>query len=242
MPDEFESPHGERLAKRVAVLRGCSRAQAERLIESGQVRVDGVVADDPARRVHAERIEVDPDAVAELLDPVTLLWHKPAGIELVEGQALAGLIAAGAGLSPWQLRQLRCASPMPATSSGLAVFSQNLGVLRKLREDGLLLEHEWMLDLAGAIEAAKLETLAQQVERLALGPRQPYLKLSVSSRGAERTRLRLALKTYAPAALPGWLRQAGLKPIALHRLRLGRVALGAVEVGHWRLLGPYERF
>ncbi len=242
MPDEFESSNGERLAKRVAALRGCSRAQAERLIEGGRVRVDGVVADDPAQRVRDEAIEVDADALAAPLAPLTLLWHKPAGIELLEGQALAGLVAAGADLSPWQLRQLRCVSPMPAASSGLAVFSQHLGVLRKLREDALLLEHEWMLDLAGAVEAAQLEALAQQVDRLALGPRQPYLKLSVGSRGTDRTRLRLALKTYAPLALPGWLRQTGLKPLALRRLRLGRVALGQVEAGGWRLLGPHERF
>jgi len=242
MPDEFESSPGERLAKRVAALRGCSRAQAERLIEGGRVRVDGTVADDPARRVCHETVEVDPEAVAEPLAPLTLLWHKPAGIELAEGQALAGLLAAGADLSPWQLKQLRCISPMPAASSGLAVFSQHLGVLRKLREDGLLLEHEWMLDLAGAVEAAQLDALAQQVDRLALGPRQPYLKLSVGSRSAERTRVRLALKTYAPLGLPGWLRQAGLKPIALQRLRLGRVALGQVEAGGWRLLGMHERF
>ena len=239
---ESDKTEGERLAKRVAAIRGCSRAEAERLIEGGRVRVDGAVADDPARRVRDESIEVDPDAVAEPLAPLTLLWHKPAGVELAEGQALAGLVAPGTDLSPWQLRQLRCASPMPAASSGLAVFSHSLGVLRKLREDGLLLEHEWMLDLAGAVEAAKLEALTQQVDRLAPGPRQPYLKLSVSSRGAERTRLRLALKTYAPLALPAWLKQAGLKPLALQRLRLGRVALGQVEAGGWRLLGPHERF
>ncbi|MEY5099762.1 MAG: Ribosomal large subunit pseudouridine synthase [Pseudomonadota bacterium] len=239
---EFDKTEGERLAKRVAALRGCSRAEAERLIEGGWVRVDGAVADDPARRVRDERIEIDPGSLAEPALPVTLVWHKPAGVELAEGQALAGLVAAGAGLSPWQLRQLRCASPMPAASSGLAVFAQSPGVQRKLREDAPLLEHEWMVDLAGAVEAAKLETLAQEVGRLALGPRQPYLKLSVSSRSAERSRLRLALKAYAPERLPPWLEQAGLQPVALHRLRLGRVALGQVEAGSWRLLGPHERF
>ena len=242
MSEMNHKSEGERLAKRVAALRGCSRAEAERLIEAGRVRVAGVVADDPARRVRDEAIEIEPGSLAEPVLPVTLVWHKPAGVALAEGQPLADLLPAAEGLSPWQLRQLRCASPMPAASSGLAVFAQSPGVQRKLHEDALLLEHEWMLDLAGAVPAARLEALEQEVDRLAPGPRTPYLKLSVGSRSAERTRLRLALKGYLPERLPQWLEHAGLQPQALQRLRLGRVALGQVQSGEWRLLGLHERF
>jgi 23S rRNA pseudouridine2604 synthase len=242
MSEVNHKSEGERLAKRVAALRGCSRAEAERLIEAGRVRVAGVVADDPARRVRDEAIEVEPGSLAEPVLPVTLVWHKPVGVALAEGQPLADLLPVAEGLSPWQLRQLRCASPMPAASSGLAVFAQSPGVQRKLREDALLLEHEWMLDLAGAVPATRLEALEQDVDRLAPGPRTPYLKLSVGSRSTERTRLRLALKGYAPERLPQWLEHAGLGPVALQRLRLGRVALGQVQAGSWRLLGMHERF
>ena len=36
---------GVRLSKRVAALTGCSRADAERIIEGGWVRIDGRVVD-----------------------------------------------------------------------------------------------------------------------------------------------------------------------------------------------------
>lgn len=242
MSEPYQKSEGERLAKRVAALQACSRAEAERLIEGGWVRVAGRVADDPAQRVLDEMIEIDARGLGETLLPVTLLWHKPVGIALTEGQPLAGLVQAEGLLRPWHLKHLRCASPMPAACSGLAVFAQSPGVQRKLHEDALLLEHEWMLDLAGAVAASRLETLEQAVDQLAPGPRTPYLKLSVSSRSDERTRLRLALKGYAPERLPSWLAQAGLKPQALQRLRLGRVALGQVETSGWRLLGMHERF
>lgn len=242
MSEPDHQPEGERLAKRVAALQGCSRAEAERLIEGGWVSVDGVSADDPARRVRDELIEIDASGLGETLLPVTLLWHKPAGIGLTEGQPLAGLVEAGGELRPWHLKHLRCASPMPAACTGLAVFAQSPGVQRKLHDDALLLEHEWMLDLAGAVPAAKLDALQQDLDRLAPGPRTPYLKLSVGSRSDERTRLRLALKGYAPERLPQWLEHAGLQPQALQRLRLGRVALGQIQVGQWRLLGLHERF
>ncbi|MDD2730433.1 RNA pseudouridine synthase [Malikia sp.] len=242
MSEPKQKSEGERLAKRVATLQACSRAEAERLIEGGWVRVDGVIADDPARRVSDEAVEVDAKGLGETLTPLTLLWHKPAGVALAEGQPLAGLVQPEGLLRPWHVKHLRCASPMPAACSGLAVFAQSPGVQRKLHEDALLLEHEWMLDLAGAVPAAKLEALEQEVDRLAPGPRTPYLKLSVSSRSDERTRLRLALKAYAPERLPSWLAQACLKPQALQRMRLGRVALGQVQAGEWRLLGLHERF
>jgi 23S rRNA pseudouridine2604 synthase len=233
---------GERLAKRVATLRGCSRADAERLIEGGWVQINGVVADDPARRVQQETITIAPNAQAEHLQPLTLLWHKPVGVALAADQPLAGLLPPSQDLRPWHLKHLRCLSPMPAASSGLAVFAQSPGVMRVLQEDGPLLEHEWMLDLASAVVPEQLQTLDKQKVDLAWGPRTPTLKLSVSSQSAERTRLRLAIKTYTPQQLPAWLQHAGLKTTALHRLRLGRVALGALAVGAWRALGPHERF
>ncbi len=233
---------GERLAKRVATLRGCSRADAERLIESGWVQVDGVVADDPARRVHLETVAIAPDAQAEHLQAVTLVWHKPVGVALAADQALTGLLPPSRELRPWHIKHLRCVSPMPAASSGLAVFAQSPGVLRVLQEDGPLLEHEWMLDLPGRVTPEQLEALEQGKVDLAWGPRTPTLKLSISSQSAERTRLRLAIKTHTPQQLPTWLQNAGLSASALHRLRLGRVALGPLAAGAWRVLGPHEKF
>ncbi len=242
MSDPNRRAEGERLAKRVAALHGCSRGDAERLIEGGWVTVNGTVADDPAQRVTDEAVAVAPGATAAPLQAVTLVWHKPAGVALAPDQPLTGLLAPNDTLRPWHLKHLRCVSPMPAASTGLAVFAQSPGVLRVLREDGPLLEHEWMLDLPGAVGPEVLARLDQRKAEMAWGPRTPSLKLSVGSQSPERTRLRLAVKTYTPQRLPDWLRSAGLQATLLHRLRLGRVALGALPVGGWRVLGVHERF
>lgn len=234
---------GERLAKRVASLRGCSRSEAERLVVGGWVQVDGVVVDDPARRVGQQAVTVAADADLQALTPVTLLWHKPAGVSLAADQPLQGLVTADQTLRPWHLKHLRCASPMPAASSGLAVFAQSPGVQRHLRDEGPWLEHEWMVDVAGRVSADALAALDAAQTDLALGAgRGPAFKLSVSSQGAERTRLRLAVKGYDPQRLPHWLAKAGVPPATLHRLRLGRVALGPLATGAWRLLSVHERF
>ena len=38
------------------------------------------------------------------------------------------------------------------------------------------------------------------------------------------------------------IKAAGIQPDAVHRARLGRLALGTLAVGQWRLMMGYERF
>ncbi len=69
-----------RLAKRVAELMSCSRSEAEQYIEGGWVTVDGEVVEEPGFRVADQKIELLPQANLEPVEPVTVLLHKPAGV------------------------------------------------------------------------------------------------------------------------------------------------------------------
>ena len=72
---------GERIAKRIARAGICSRRDAERLIEAGQVTVNGKKIKSPALNVTAsDTITVEGKALPQL-EP-TKLWryHKPAGL------------------------------------------------------------------------------------------------------------------------------------------------------------------
>jgi 23S rRNA pseudouridine2604 synthase len=92
MTAPLNTDDGVRLAKRVADVAGCSRAEAERYIAGGWVSIDGVVAEDPAARVTpAQVVALLPGAVPVEPEPVTILLHKPAGVE-VEA-AMAGIHA-----------------------------------------------------------------------------------------------------------------------------------------------------
>ena len=70
---------GERLAKRVAQLLGCSRSEAEQYIEGGFVRVDSVVVEDPPFRVLQQVVTIDPGASLLNMSAVTLVLNKPPG-------------------------------------------------------------------------------------------------------------------------------------------------------------------
>ena len=78
-PQKPQALEGERLAKRVAQMLGCSRSEAEQYIEGGFVRVDGVVVEDPPFRVQQQAVTVDPEASLLNLSDVTLVLNKPPG-------------------------------------------------------------------------------------------------------------------------------------------------------------------
>ena len=233
---------GERLAKRVAALRGCSRAEAERLIEGGWVRVDGEVVTQPPHRVHAsQRIDIAPDiapdARPEPLRPATLLWHRRAGEPAPVPSADARWSADPSfeRLLPRHLRALHAPLPLPAHAAGLLVLTQDVRIARRLQDERALPQQEWQLDFDGTLDDSRVAALQHAAGSVC--------KLSVGSRSTTRTRLRAV--GHAPGVgerLAAACAQLVLPAVAAKRLRIGRIALGALPEGQWRFLQPFERF
>jgi 23S rRNA pseudouridine2604 synthase len=232
---EAAGEEGVRLAKRVAAMVPCSRAEAERYIAGGWVSVDGVVADDPATRVlPAQDVALLAGATAEEPLPVTVLLHKPAGLELDAALASLGpgTLAGKERFLKRHLSKLTLATPLETMASGLVVFSQDWRVLRKLVEDSLRIEQEYVAEVVGGI-------VENGLERLNAGgrPNAP-LKASWQSEG----RLRFAGKGIAPGRIEALCAQVGLQVKSLRRLRVGRVSLSSLPSGRWRYLQDFERF
>ncbi len=80
MSDEKLTLKGDRIAKVIARAGVCSRREAERKIEAGDVSVDGTVIDSPALNVHAHNIiVVDGKALPDRQPPRLWKFHKPRG-------------------------------------------------------------------------------------------------------------------------------------------------------------------
>ena len=231
-----------RLAKRVAAMLPCSRREAELYIEGGWVRVNGVVVEEPQHRVTDERVELDPDATLAALEPVTLLLHKPAD---VSGDAALQLLVPATRSSddPSGIRtvkrhfaQLAPLLPLPTPASGLAVFSQDPRIVRKLTEDAATIEQELIAQVTGQIRPDGLALLGHGL--VYEGKPLPPIKVSWQN----ETRLRFALKGIAPALVPGMCEQVGLRVVALKRIRIGRLPMAGLAPGQWRYLQAGERF
>jgi 23S rRNA pseudouridine2604 synthase len=238
MNEEEGSGEGLRLAKRVAALAGCSRREAELLIENGAVRVDGALAWLPQTRVREnQRVEIEPGAKALPVPHVTLLLHKPAGTDFEAAHRL--LVEAnhheaerpGLRFVPRHVAGQRCMTPLEAGASGLVVYTQEWRIERKLQEDAALLEHELMVDVAGAVSP---QALAQLQRAPARG--------SIGRQADDRPGLRFAIKGAQPGQIAQMCDMAGLQILAMKRLRIGRVALAGLPPRQWRYLLADERF
>ncbi|MFC5462053.1 S4 domain-containing protein [Massilia niabensis] len=243
------SSEGIRLAKRVAELVPCSRAEAERFIAGGGVTVDGVVVEDPATRVTpAQSVAVLPGASAEEAPPVTILLHKPSGMNsgvgargasalecLKEESLLAGVHGAPRFLKR-HLARLTLATPLETDASGLLVYTQDFRVARKLIDDGDRVEHEFVVEVSGAIQDGGLELLNHGL-KFSGKPINP-MKVSWQSEG----RLRFAAKGMRPGQIEHMCAAVGLEVTDIKRLRVGRISMGGLPEGQWRYLAEYERF
>ena len=229
-----------RLAKRVAEMVPCSRSEAEQYIAGGWVTVDGVVVEEPMYRVSEQRVEVSKDASLLAPTAVTLLLHKPAGREADLSLAsrspddLSGIRLLKKHFSAAELL-----TPLAGPASGLVVFSSDWRVVRKLREDAHLLEHEVVVEVRGDIKAGGLERLNRIDHGFTFnGVLLPPARVSWQS----EKRLRFALKGERPGQVAYLCESVGLSVEAMKRLRIGRVPLSSLQVGHWRYLLPNERF
>ncbi len=76
-----ESPSGERIAKVIARSGLCSRREAERMIESGRVSLDGNIIDKPGINVTPSNvILVDGKPIAAPEKARLWIFHKPKGV------------------------------------------------------------------------------------------------------------------------------------------------------------------
>ena len=246
-----------RLSKRLAEMLACSRREAEQYIEGGFVTVDGVVVEEPQFRVQNQAIALSQGASLLALTPVTILLHKPAGYEAsdapgaapVSAEKTAAQLLTAANHAPGDRSGIRplkkhfssaeLVTPLATAASGLVVFSGDWRVVRKLREDARVLEHEVVVEVSGDIKPGGLERLNRIDHGFTYkGALLPPAKVSWQS----ETRLRFALKGEVPGQIAYMCDGVGLKITGMKRLRVGRMPLSQLPPGQWRYLMPYERF
>ena len=251
-----------RLSKRIAEIVPCSRREAELYIAGGWVLVDGVVVEEPQFMVAEQKVELHPDANLTPLVPVTMLFNQPLTPSPQSSPASGRggnrenqfLIPAASetqllhldnraaddhsGIRPLKQHFVRLTQclPLQANASGLAVFTQDFHVSRKLHDDTATIEQEYVVEVAGELMPDGLALLNYGLNFN--GKALPPMKVSWQN----ETRLRFALKGVQPGQLAHMCQSVGLQVLSMRRLRIGRLSMGKLPSGQWRYLLPYEKF
>ncbi len=232
-----------RLAKRLAEQASCSRQEAEQYIAGGWVTVDGHIIEEAGFRVTPKQIiALLPGASLTPLTPVTLLLHKPAGVEVdeliktIKPDTLVENDRSGHRFLKRHTLKLTSATPLEVAASGLVVFTQDWHVARKLLEDAAKVEQEFIVEIAGKLTPGGLALLNHGLSfnGKVLAP----IKVSWQN----ETRLRFAAKGVQLNQISHMCEQVGISVISLKRIRTGRIPLASLPEGQWRYLLGYERF
>lgn len=232
-----------RLAKHLSHTLPCSRREAELYITGGWVRVDGVVVDEPQFRVSAtQKIELDPQARAEQQEPVTILMHQPAdsdpaaAVKLISPASHASDDSSDRRVLRGHFVRLSAVLPLQPGAGGLAVFTQDRRVVRKLSDAAYPVEQEYIVEVSGTMAPGGIELLQHGLSFAG----KPLSSSKVSWQSENR--LRFALKAPQPDQIRFMCEQVGLQVVAMKRIRIGRLPMAKLPSGQWRYMNGRERF
>ena len=247
----MSEPEGIRVSKRMSELGLSSRREADEWIERGWVRVDGEVAVLGQRVLPEQKISVEKRAKAEQARRITVLLNKPVGY--VSGQAEDGHRPAVVLVTPetlWRAAPARVqrrdlvglapAGRLDIDSTGLLVLTQDGRIARQLIGADSRVEKEYLVRVRhlkpGPLPDEELKRLNHglSLDGAALKP------AKVGWQNADQ--LRFVLTEGKKRQIRRMCEMVGLEVMALKRVRIGRILLGDLPVGQWRLLGPEEGF
>ena len=241
----YDGDEPQRVNKWLAQSGVCSRREAEALIESGAVFIDGEKVDDVGRKIApGQTLVLNDRAEAGHAAQISVVIHKPAG--LVSAQPEGDQIPAARLLKRENL--FGHASIAPSSRASLAPMGrldQDSRGLLVLSEDGVLakavigpesqVDKEYVVTVKGRVDRAKIALLRHGLE---LDGR----KLKPAKVKLEDTQvLRVVLTEGRNRQIRRMCELVQLEVTDLLRVRIGPLALGDLPEGKWRLLTGAER-
>ena len=227
-------PQGERIAKYLARAGIASRREIERLIEAGEVSVNGKVLSSPAVKVTGrERIKVRGRPVSA--PEATRLWryHKPAGLITTTSDP-AGRRTIFDEL-PKSLPRLMTVGRLDLTTEGLLLLTNDGELARFLELPASGLERTYRVRAHGTVTPDKLATLKAGIRVDGISY-QPILAVLDRETGANAW-LTVTLTEGKKREVRRALEAVGLTVNRLIRVRYGPFELGALKPGQVEEVG-----
>ncbi len=238
-----------RISKLLSERGVCSRREADRLITAKQVLLNGqIVSELGTKCLPTDELTLRPFAQKMQQEKVTLILNKPVGFvscqpEKGYREAKELLVAEAQLIGPdnkrWEsyhLKKLSVCGRLDIDSKGLLVFTQDGVIAKQLIGQDSAIEKEYLVAYQGEATPQALNLLrfgleldGKPLKRAEVKLKRPGL-LSITLREGRKRQIRRCMD------------MVGLQVLSLIRIRVGRVLLGTLPLGHFRFLGPNEFF
>ena len=225
--EEFlQAKESVRLNKYLSEAGVCSRREADRLIESGKVTVDGVTAQMGMRVTAGQIVKVGKKTVSKQDEMIVLAVNKPKGIVCTEDQRERDSIVR---FLNYPVR-VTYAGRLDKDSRGLLLMTNNGDIINQMMRAANRHEKEYIVKIDREITPDFLEIMRKGI----------YLKdLDITTRECKIEKI--GKYTFQIILTQGVNRQirrmceaCGAKVRSLKRIRVMNIRLGDLKPGEWR--------
>ena len=214
-----------------------SRVEARSWIGSGRVQVNGTVVSDPDHWIDMERDRVRFDGrplVAR--ERIYLVLYKPTGYLTTykdpDGRPTVYDLVKDAGtfLSPVGRLDLH--------TSGLLLMTNDTRFAERVTNPDFHIAKTYLVKASMVLSEAQLQQLRDGLE-LTDGPTRPADVTRVRD-SAKCTHFEITITEGRNRQVRRMVEALGAKVLKLVRVRIGRLGIGTLRIGHWRVLTPSE--
>jgi 23S rRNA pseudouridine2605 synthase len=219
----------------------CSRAQGERLVAAGKVRVNGTVVRNLSLRVRPERdlIEVDSAPVAKAAH-VYIMLNKPRGLVTTRDDP-QGRATIYECLSDESLPFLSAVGRLDKASEGLLLLTNDSRWSSRLLDPALHVDKVYHVQVRGTDLDAVMRRVAAGVVERETGERLDVKAISLLRTGSRRGAwFEVVLDEGKNRQLRRIFAAVGVDVLRLVRVAIGPLVLGDLAKGAWRMLRPGE--
>ena len=222
---------GIRLNKYIASSGLCSRREADTLIESGKVTINGVVALQGTKVLDGDVVLVNGRKITPDDDMVYIAFNKPLGVTCTTDKRDPSNIIDYIGSS----ERIFPVGRLDKNSSGLILLTNDGSIVNKLLRAENGHEKEYLVTVNRPYDKDFVRTMEKGVPVLG------QLTLPCKLRPCGEKSFKIILHQGLNRQIRRRCEYLGYKVTRLKRIRFMNIELGDLETGKWRYLTPAEK-
>lgn len=207
----------------------CSRRKAQRLIEKGEVKVNGTIAEPGLKVDDEDEITVEDQTLSFGEEPVYIKLNKPKGYvctnrKFRNEKSVMELIDIE--------QRIFVAGRLDKNSRGLVLLSNDGNWTYKLTHPSFEHEKEYRITLERELEEEECEKLTEN--GVDIGEDEPVFFKTIRSVG--KAKYKTVLTQGKNRQIRRMFQELGIKVKELKRKRIGKYTLGDLKEGEWELI------
>lgn len=209
----------------------CSRREADRLIESGAITINGRVAKLGDRVGPQDVVARHGQVIPWRKTPVYIKYHKPVGVTTTSESHVPRNIIAEIG-HPERIFPI---GRLDKDSSGLILLTNDGDIVNEILRTEFGHEREYVVEVDRPFDQPFLDRMSKGVRVLG------SMTKPCRTERLGRNRFRIVLTEGRNRQIRRMCQALGYRVTTLHRVRVMHISIQGLPVGRWKDLTPDER-